>query len=336
VVLSWIRDFHEKTVLFRVGKWVVTTYAVLVALAFAVGASLVLWFDAMTGQDVARKARFYFLVGAPLVLFGLRGFSVLLEWRELFRRPLATLVKPGYMLHGGIAGGAVALLAMQRYTECSILLAFDAAAFALPMGESIARLGCYVYGCCWGRPTRSSRFGVRYTSPDAKVVRARPDLRGVRIHPVQLYAHVIYLVMFVGFLLLLPYRAFDGMLAALYLIGHSLSRYALEQFRDDDRGKLWGPFTHTNLYSLLMVVGGVAALAVGAGGTVTPVKPGVGLLPTLATGSILGWVVVFGLTFGLVYGVHYGKVGQWISSEPKPASTVDISLDPEPLHEPAQ
>ena len=39
------------------------------------------------------------------VLVGLRAFSVMLEWRELFRRPLATLVKPGYMLHGGIAGG---------------------------------------------------------------------------------------------------------------------------------------------------------------------------------------------------------------------------------------
>ena len=53
--------------------------------------------------------------------------------------------------------------------------------------------------------------------------------------------------MFAVFYALLPHLPFDGALAGLYFIGHSLIRLSLEFFRQDDRGKLWGKLTHTNL-----------------------------------------------------------------------------------------
>ena len=104
------------------------------------------------------------------------------------------------------------------------------------LGEAICRLGCYVYGCCWGRPT-DSRFGVAYTSPHSKVIRFRPELQGVKIHPTQLYALTAHLIQFTIFYALLPFKVFDGMFAALYLITHPLIRFALERFRQDDRGQ---------------------------------------------------------------------------------------------------
>lgn len=327
-IARWILDFHNRTVLFRVGNWLFTTYAFLAGAAFAVGCATTLWFNAMTGIDATHMAKLYLFLLVPAVLVGLRSFSVMLEWRELFRRPLATLIKPGYMLHGGIAGGTVALLAISSMTSVPMLRLLDGAAFAMPLGEAIARLGCFVYGCCWGRPTRSrlgSRFGVRYTSKESKVVRCAPHLENVKIHPAQLYALVVYLAMFAVFYVALPYLPFDGALTGAYLIGHSVIRISLEYFRQDDRGKLWGKLTHTNLYSSLMIMGGGAALLVGSMVSAKPsVDMGTRLIHVIGDGSLFPWIGLFGMVFGFAYGVHYKKVGSWIST---PSSGMKPNVD---------
>ncbi len=309
---SWTLDFHNRTVLFRVGNWIFTTYAFLAGAAFAAGFAVVLWHASMAGLDPTQVGKVYLFIVAPAVLIGLRSFSILLEWRELFKRPLAVLIKPGYMLHGGIAGAIVAIFAISDIYAWPLLLLLDGAALAQPLGEAIARLGCYVYGCCWGRPT-SSRFGVRYTSKESKVIRCAPHLHNVKIHPAQLYALAAYLVLFLIFVAVLPVLPYYGALAGVYCIVHSLIRVSLEFFRQDDRGKLWGKLTHTNLYSLLMIAGGIAMLVYGSQYSArTPLDVSHGFFDILGNGSLVGWIAAYGLIFGCAYGVHYRKVGSWI------------------------
>ncbi len=321
-ISTWILDFHNRTVLFRIGNWLFTTYAFVAMVAFSVGIGTVLWFNAMVGMDAVAMARLYLFLVVPALLVGLRSFSIMLEWRELFRRPIATLIKPGYMLHGGVAGGVAGLYAVYLVSGVPFLRLLDGAAFAMPLAEAIARLGCYVYGCCWGRPTRSAlghRFGVRYTSKDSKVVRCAPHLADVKIHPAQLYALVAYLAMFAVFYALLPYLPFDGALAGVYVIAHSIVRYTLEYFRQDDRGRLWGRFTHTNLYSAVMILAGIACLVSGSNaGVASHVDLGNRFIHVMTDGSLLPWIGLFGLVFGFAYGVHYKNVGSWISG-PKTA-----------------
>ncbi len=311
----WVLDFHNRTVLFRVGNFLFTTYAFLAGAAFLMGFAAAVWFNAMSGLDAHYISRLNLFLLIPGILVGLRAFSVMLEWRELFRRPLQTLVKPGYMLHGGLAGGTVMLFVIASITGYPVLALLDAPAFAMPLGESIARLGCFVYGCCWGRPT-TSRFGVRYTSKQSKVVRCAPHLENVKIHPAQLYALVVYLGLFAVFYAILPYLPFDGFLTAVYLIAHSLIRYSLEYFRQDDRGKLWGKLTHTNLYSGIMIVAGLGILAWGYAGSPTfhELDMSYRFVHLFGDMSILPWIAMCGLVFGAAYGVHYKKVGSWIST----------------------
>lgn len=311
-LLGWILDFHNKTILFRMGNVIVTTYAVLAGLAFLVGFSTSLWVNAMSGLDPVATARFYLFILMPAVLLGLRSFSIMLEWRELFKHPFATIVKPGYMLHGGIFGALVAIAGYSWYTGTSALLLFDGAAFGVTIGESIARLGCYVYGCCWGRPTKS-RLGIRYTSPDSKVVRCAPHLHNVPIHPAQLYALVIHAVLFFVLLALVPFKQFDGMIGGLYLISHSFFRWVLETFRQDDRGKFFGPFSHTNFYSMVLVLFALGVLAYGwQVGVNTPVNRYVSWSQVTFDPKLFPWLATLGLIFGATYGVHYKRVGQWV------------------------
>jgi len=54
------------------------------------------------------------------VFIGLRTFSIMLEWRELFRRPMATLLKPGYMLHGGLAGAIAMPITNETHKDANV------------------------------------------------------------------------------------------------------------------------------------------------------------------------------------------------------------------------
>jgi prolipoprotein diacylglyceryl transferase len=308
-----VRGFHNHTILFRFGNWIFVTYGVLAGFAFFVGWSTGLWFSAMNGMDTHRIGMFYLFGMLPAVLIGARGLNVLLEWRQLLRKPLQTLVKPGFMLHGGVLGGAAGLLAYSLATGNSYLRLLDAAAFALPLGEAVCRLGCYVYGCCWGRPTNNG-FGVSYTSPHAKVVRFVPDLCGVKIHPAQIYAVVLYLAQFSIFYMLLPHKLFDGMFAAIYLISHAIIRFCLERFRGDDRGKV-GRVTVTDIYSLLYIPLGILVWIVGSAGTKTPLDLGI-RWTQVASDPVIIPVVVVGVVAMFAFGLHYKQVGSWLGSPP--------------------
>jgi prolipoprotein diacylglyceryl transferase len=310
-LLGFLSDFHNRTILFRRGNWIFVTYGVLAGFAFFVGWSTALWFSAMQGMDTHDIATFYLFFMLPAVLIGARAFSVLREWPELFRAPFQALFKPGFMLHGGVFGGAAALLAYSFATGNSYLLLLDAAAFAMPLGEAVCRLGCYVYGCCWGRPTNNG-FGVSYTSPQAKVVRFVPDLRGVKIHPVQIYALVVHLAQFVVLYMLLPYKLFDGMFAAIYLISHAIIRFCLEHFRGDDRGKV-GPLTVTNIYSLVCILLGIIAWIVGLAGADTPLDLGIRWIDVASDPVIIPMVLV-GLSAMFAFGLHYKQVGNWLDN----------------------
>lgn len=314
-LVRFAADLHNRTVLFRVGNWIFTTYGVFTAAAYTVAIAIALWFDAATGQSVGAKLQLYALIVLPAVLVGCRAFSVLLEWRELFRRPVSTLIKPGYMYHGGVFGGAVALYLFAEAFGSSTLLTLDALALALPMGEAICRLGCMVYGCCWGRPT-GGPLGIRYTSPDSKVVRCRPELRGVAIHPVQLYAAIAHVGLFAVIASLVPTRPFDGALIAAYLILHPLLRLVLEWFRSDDRGTL-GRVSHTQIYTGLMFVAGWALVGV-APDTLTPFRH-VGVRAVLQAPHVLQGLALVAVVCCAAYGVHYRRVGAWIASARKPA-----------------
>lgn len=324
---SMLWNLHNRTVLARIGNWVIATYGVFMALAFFFGFGTGVWYTGMAGQDPVARLQFYLFGVAPAVLIGARAASVLLDWRELFRRPVQTLVKPGYMLHGGIFGGAVAFVTFAFATGTSALSLLDAACFGLPLGEAIARIGCYVYGCCWGKPTGSS-YGVRYTSCSSKVVRCAPELCGVRIHPTQLYGTIAYFSLFALLYVMLPYKPFDGALAATYLVLHPITRVILERFREDDRGRVIGPITHTHLYSFAMIVAGLAIAATQwTGGANTALDIDYRLVHVVFDPALLVWLFPIAALAFMAFGVHYKKVGSWLGNHDKPAEPEPVAAE---------
>ena len=310
----YLANFHNHTVAFRVGNWVVTTYAFFNATAFFFGCTISLWFNSMGGFDASRMARLHFLIALPAILIGSRVFSICTDWKRLCDSPWEAVLRPGYMYHGGLFGGLLAFGAIAHLTKSPFLFLCDSVVIALPFAEAIGRLGCYVYGCCWGRPA-SHGLGIRYTSLDSSVLRNVPDLLGVKLHPVQLYFAASSMLLFFFMLQLLPHRQFDGMLTAVYFAVHPIGRFALEKLRHDNRGKLGGGWTHTNLYSGLMLIGAFAIWWFRSSLSITPIDTQVAWSNIVSNPNVMCWVIPFSVIFFFTHGVQYKAVGSWIRSK---------------------
>ena len=152
---------------------------------------------------------------------------------------------------GGVAAGLAAAWAAARFTRRPIAQVLDALAPAGVLALGIGRIGCFLAGCCYGRPS---------AVPWAVVF---PDLGPPTRHPLQLYSAASDL----GLLLLLsPSPAPTGTVARRTCIGLGLVRFALEFLRDPGAtdALVDGWLTLPQAAALLLVAGAALGLRVPA------------------------------------------------------------------------
>lgn len=139
-------------------------------------------------------------------------------------------------LYTGIIVGLLALLLAKKFLRFRKPIS-DAYALILPLGLAIQRLGCLIYGCCFG--TASYIFGICYgeNTPAfhhhlAQSIIPASASETVLIHPVQLYYIIGSLVSFILVLRYLKSWKSSGssMWFSLALIG--FTRFVADFFRD--------------------------------------------------------------------------------------------------------
>lgn len=137
------------------------------------------------------------------------------------------LGESGHVWYGGMLGALlVAVFYFRRRPHLSAPMISDAFAAAITAGAVPGRLGCFLAGCCHGRPS-TSVFAVQF-----------PKLPGP-VYPTQLFDASVALVLTIFSLWLFRRRRFDGQVISLLLMGYSTFRFASEIFRgDEDRGRI--------------------------------------------------------------------------------------------------
>jgi len=128
--------------------------------------------------------------------------------------------------YGGLIGvGAASAFFDERWT----LLA--AHCLAAPWMQAIGRLRCLVNGCCHGGPATTS-IGIRVTHPRSRVT-FLAELKGVPIHPTQLYSILGNIVL--GLLLMRLWMSGCplSLIAGIYAIGNGISRFIEEAYRGE-------------------------------------------------------------------------------------------------------
>lgn len=155
----------------------------------------------------------------------------------------------GLTYMGGLLGGILLALGLWRILlpKISILPYLNYATLGLVVGHALGRVGCFLAGCCYGRPTDCAT-GVLFPSGSL----ADSTYGQVPVHPTQLYEAVFLSILWL-ILRKMPRVAFPG-----YLIGYGLFRFINEFLRGDSRGRGFGLLTPSQFMSLVaIIIGGI-------------------------------------------------------------------------------
>jgi phosphatidylglycerol:prolipoprotein diacylglycerol transferase len=200
---------------------------------------------------------FYCVLG--VVVGGRLGYVLFYKPAEYLGNPLHILYlwEGGMSFHGGLIGVVAVLLLFARKHKKSLLEIGDFIAPLVPLGLATGRLGNFINGELWGRPT---------TLPWGMLFPQTGD--GLPRHPSQLYEmglEGIVLFVILWWLARKPRPA--GHLSAFFLIGYGTFRFLVEFTREPDAflGFIAGGLTMGQLLSLPMVLAGVLILFLKAG-----------------------------------------------------------------------
>lgn len=236
-------------ILFEIGPLRIFTYGFFLALAFLIAIGLAGREARRVGARVDRvyDLCFYIVLAA---IVGSRLLHVLLSPAYFWAHPLEIikLWKGGLAFQGGVFLGVVVAVVYMRWHQMPILGTFDILTVGTPLGQSIGRIGCFMAGCCYGRPC-DLPWAVTFTDPNTL---APP---GIPIHPTQLYESFLALGNFAIIFWLRKRKRFDGQLTATYLMLAGLIRFGVEFFRGDYRGPIIaGGMPLTQVIALLLAV----------------------------------------------------------------------------------
>ena len=232
--------------LFKIGPLTIYSYGAMVVLGI-IFAYLVSLQEAVR-KNIDKKI-FSDLIFWSLVwgFLGARLVYILVEFRSFLADPLALLFsRAGFVFYGGIIFGLGALFFLTRKYSLPFYRVTDCFALSVPLAHALGRIGCFLYGCCYGKAT-DSWAGVLFP-PDSPAGWA-----GVKVIPVQLISALsLFFLFFLLFALRKRLRP-DGMMTVFYLSFYSVFRFIIEFFRGDPRGFLGG-FSLAQWISLLMLI----------------------------------------------------------------------------------
>lgn len=230
--------------LFRIGDFEVTSFGVLVALGALVG--LRMYQRELTRSGLPESGVDAALAG---VLGGLLGAKVLWTIEHSGEAPLADLFfsRGGMSWFGGFLGGILAGLWMMRRRGIRIVSGLAAATPALAVGHAIGRIGCFLVGDDYGRPT-DLPWGVAFPE-------GLPPI-DVPVHPTQLYEAAVLVPIAMLLVRLRRRGAADALVLAAYLMMTGALRFGIEFIRVNER--IAGPFTLAQIIAAGVVAAGIA------------------------------------------------------------------------------
>lgn len=121
---------------------------------------------------------------------------------------------------------------------------------AIPLGYTFGRIGNFINGELYGRPT-DMPWGMVFPL----------DQRHLLRHPSQLYeAFFEGIVLFIILWTIRKKFSFTGAIFACYIAGYGVTRFFIEFFREPDShlGFVYGPFSMGQILCLAMILTGVA------------------------------------------------------------------------------
>jgi len=225
---------------FKIGGFAIYWYGILVAGGFLAGlwtASRRCVLDKLDGKVISDLGVWVIIAG----MLGARAMHVLTYWDDQYAGgPLWQVLdfrSGGLVFYGGFIGAALAvILYIRLHGKQPLWKIADAFAPSIPLGHALGRLGCLMFGCCFGTacdlpwaiqfPAASPAFNALGQAPTDAA-------HSLHVHPTQVYSALLNVALYGGLAWLYRHKRFDGQVFGLYLAGYSINRFVVEFFRGD-------------------------------------------------------------------------------------------------------
>jgi phosphatidylglycerol:prolipoprotein diacylglycerol transferase len=166
----------------------------------------------------------------------------------------------GFVLYGGLVGGVAAGALYVKMRGHSVALVADLVAPMMMLAVGFGRLGCFMNGCCHGKPgTGFPCIAFPEGSPAARLQNKSFGQKADPVHPTQLYETAATIAMF--FLLSWLYRRKRKAQGEVFLVTAMLYgawRFMIEFARGDERPVWLGELSNAQVISLaIFTVSGI-------------------------------------------------------------------------------
>ncbi len=225
------------------------------------------------------------IIGARIVYLLQYGDRVFAQKQgfEIVKAAVA-LWDGGIVFYGCIIGGVVGLLIFCRRRKIRPMQLGDVLMPSLFIGLGFGRIGCFLYGCCFGAacslpwavhfPSDSLTFerlaarsemnhqklleanGIPIATSEISNIEADAVLTTMALHPTQLYSSVLAFMLAWFLIWFFRRRPFEGAVLALGWTLYPINRFVLEIIRDDEPGRMNTGLTFSQLMSIGLFVSG--------------------------------------------------------------------------------
>lgn len=225
----------------KIGPFTIYSFGVMLAAAVVICSFLL-------ARDAAKKKidptliydlSFWLILGG---IVGARLFYILLNFGYFLHNPgeIIMIQNGGLAWQGGFIFGALSGYLFVRKHKLSFWPMVDLTAPYLALGQSIGRVGCFLNGCCFGKPVAWGVFC---------------PIHGERLHPAQLYEAVGLFVVFLFLKQVRKKSSFEGQTFFSYILMAAGLRFANEFFRGDHAQTWLGLSIYQYVCLALLILG---------------------------------------------------------------------------------
>lgn len=255
--------------LFSIGFLHVKTYGCCMAVGFLVAWQVISYLCRRSGRPFEPLGNLIVALMASGVI-GSRVAYVIEHWeKEFASRPMDVIRidQGGLMFYGGLILATLVFAFWCLLKREKPLGIGDLLCVGIPVGHAFGRIGCFFYGCCYGKESASA-LAVSFPrgSPAwyeqlnlGKIASGARE--SLPVLPVQLFEAAANGLLFVA--LFLFYRKYGRGTTALYLMGYAVIRFSMEYLRGDPRAAV-GPFSISQTISIALFVLGLLFTVVSA------------------------------------------------------------------------
>lgn len=234
--------------LFELGPLTVFPWGLALSLAILLGTLVAIKLARRVGFDADSilDLVIYLVIGGVV---GARLFYVLVyDPSHYLQHPwqVFALWNGGMVYYGALIGGLITGTWFVAKKKLPFWVLADVVAPPLALGYGIVRIGCFLNGCCYGKPT-DSFIGVMFHYIDGG-----HSFDNVLRYPTQLFSSAFGFALFGVLLLIWLKRKFDGQVFLAFLILYAVERTVVEYYRENLL--VFGPVTVAQLVSVLIVI----------------------------------------------------------------------------------